>query len=162
MVALIFSILVTIVIAGWLWFYIARPILEDYGVIKDDAVMSSDQEGRTAPASMDPAYIPVSSMPDPVADMDVNTPGMDAINTDMPRLSRDISDSDMVAFLAIVRGKDGKHRYSANAIFALVGGDRNAVLARVKEIRSGPSVPVYPHRTPEQEALRRELGLTPR
>jgi len=31
--AILFSILVTIVILGWLWFYIARPILEDYGVL---------------------------------------------------------------------------------------------------------------------------------
>jgi hypothetical protein len=34
MVATLFAILVTIVIAGWLWFYIARPILVDYGVIR--------------------------------------------------------------------------------------------------------------------------------
>jgi len=28
-----FSIVVTVIILGFLWFYIARPILEDYGVI---------------------------------------------------------------------------------------------------------------------------------
>lgn len=33
--ATIFGIAVTIVIAGFLWFYVARPILEDFGVIRD-------------------------------------------------------------------------------------------------------------------------------
>lgn len=31
--ATIFAIGVSILILGWLWFYIARPILEDYGII---------------------------------------------------------------------------------------------------------------------------------
>lgn len=33
MVATVFGIAVTIVIIGFLWFYIARPILEDFGII---------------------------------------------------------------------------------------------------------------------------------
>jgi hypothetical protein len=38
MVATLFSVLVTIVIIGFLWFYIARPILEDYGVLAPRSV----------------------------------------------------------------------------------------------------------------------------
>ena len=34
----VFSILVAIVIAGFLWFYVARPILEDWGLIAPRAV----------------------------------------------------------------------------------------------------------------------------
>lgn len=85
-------------------------------------------------------------------------PDMDAENAGMPRLSRMISDADLIAFLAVLRGPGGKYRYSANAIFGFVGGDRNTVLARIKEIRDGPK-PVYPPRTPEQQQLRSELGL---
>lgn len=32
--ATLFAIVVSIIIAGWLWFYVVRPILEDYGVIR--------------------------------------------------------------------------------------------------------------------------------
>lgn len=106
--------------------------------------------------------IPVSGMAYQAGGMvspRAETPDMDAENPGMPRLSRAISDGDLIAFLAVVRGKDGKHRYTANAIFALVGGDRNAVLARIKEIRAGPPQAVYPPRTPEQQQLRSELGL---
>lgn len=77
----------------------------------------------------------------------------------MPRLSRTISDADLIAFLAVLRGPGGKYRYSANAIFGLVGGDRNTVLARIKEIRDGPKT-TYPPRTPEQQQLREQLGLS--
>lgn len=57
--AILFSVAVTILIVGWLWFYIARPILIDYGVIRVDdegeivsrsqAVMAS----RESPATPD-------------------------------------------------------------------------------------------------------------
>lgn len=39
--AILFSGLVTILIVGWLWFYIARPILEDFGIIR---VNSSEED----------------------------------------------------------------------------------------------------------------------
>lgn len=36
--AVVFSVAVTVVIAGFLWFYIVRPILEDYGIMAPRAV----------------------------------------------------------------------------------------------------------------------------
>jgi hypothetical protein len=39
-----FAILVTIVIVGWLWFYIARPILEDYGVLAPAESVKTSQD----------------------------------------------------------------------------------------------------------------------
>ena len=89
---------------------------------------------------------------------EAGAPDMDAENAGMPRLSRTISDADLIAFLAVLRGPAGKYRYSANGIFGLVGGDGNTVLARIKEIRDGPKT-VYPPRTPEQQQLREQLGL---
>jgi hypothetical protein len=57
MVGLLFSVFVGILFVGFLWFYIARPILEDFGIIRDadvndsqDAapvVMSRSEDGDT-------------------------------------------------------------------------------------------------------------------
>lgn len=48
--AILFSILVSIVILGWLWFYIARPILEDYGVLAPREAVNHYQD--SAPVVM--------------------------------------------------------------------------------------------------------------
>lgn len=125
-------------------------------------VMSRPAPARRRKRQYASIYIPVSSMPYQAGGMDAPpraAPDMDAPHAGMPTLSRDITDDALLAFLAVVRGKDGKPRYSANAIHGLVGGDRNTVLAKIKEIRSGPSAPIYPPRTPEQRQLREELGI---
>lgn len=61
--ATLFAIAVSIVIAGWLWFFIVRPILEDWGVLSkaesvnsyensDPVIMSRSQESAAEyPAS---------------------------------------------------------------------------------------------------------------
>lgn len=69
-------------------------------------------------------------------------PDIDAPKAGMVQISLDIKDNDLIAVLTMLR-KDGKPRYSANEIHKIVGGDRNTVLARVKEIRSTPAAPVY-------------------
>lgn len=61
MAAILFSACVVILIAGWLWFYIARPMLEDFGIIRgeetvngyqdSDAYVMSRSEGTTPPSS---------------------------------------------------------------------------------------------------------------
>jgi hypothetical protein len=101
-------------------------------------IMSREQKRAPRNAGMNPVYIPVSGMPYQAGDMETDVADeadIDAENTDMPRLSRNISDSEMVVLLAAQKGTNGKYRYSANQIRALVGGDRNAVLAKVKDIR---------------------------
>ncbi len=58
--ATLFAGLVGITIVGWLWFYIARPLLEDFGVItvsdygEDDGALMSRAED-SAPASPRPS-----------------------------------------------------------------------------------------------------------
>lgn len=47
--AALFAVAVTILIAGWLWFYVARPILEGWGLI----VVNGSEEER--PVVMSPA-----------------------------------------------------------------------------------------------------------
>lgn len=109
-------------------------------------VMWSERRAARRPAGMPPVSIPVSQYGMESGGMEGAkdaAPDIDAGNTDMPRLSRTLTDSEMIVLLAAQRGKDGKHRYSANAIHTLVGGDRNAVLARVKELRAVPPPAVF-------------------
>jgi len=56
---------------------------------------------------------------------------------------RDMTDAEWIAWMAVARGKDKKHRFSANAIHAAVGGDRNSVLAMIKELRDVPPPAEY-------------------
>ncbi len=124
--------------------------------------MSSDDASAAPAAGMEPVYIPVSQYGMERPDMDVSpadAPDIDAQNTGMPRVSRDISSDELIVLLAVMRGPDRKPRFSANAIHTLVGGDRNTVLAKVKEIRSGPDVPVFPPLSEEQQQARRALQL---
>ena len=72
-----------------------------------------------------------------------DAPDIDAVDTDMPRVSRNITDGAMIVLLAMQKGANGKYRYSANAIHTLVGGDRNAVLAKIKELRAAPAPAEY-------------------
>lgn len=100
--------------------------------------MSSGEEAE-AEELPDPIYVPVSNISMPPPATPAAAPDMVASNADMPRLSRNITEDDELAFLCVVRNSDGKYRHSANKIFDLMGGDRNTVLAKIKAIRaSGP------------------------
>ena len=81
---------------------------------------------------------------------------------ELPRLSARLSDAEMIVLLATQRRADGKHRYSANQIQTLIGGDRNTVLARVKEPRETRLPAVYRPLAPEQQQLRDQLRLDQR
>lgn len=116
---------------------------------------------RAAPG-MPPVSIPVPSMEYQSGGMegtDAPAPDMDAAKGSIPPGWRDISTEDLIVALAVLRGPDGKYRSSANKIAEYVGGDRNTVMARVREVRAGPPTPVFPPRTAEQVSARAELGL---
>lgn len=104
--------------------------------------MSSDEEGEEDVVS-DLVCIPVSNIGMDRSGMDAVTPDIDAGNAGMPRLSRNITEEDELAFLCVVRNPDGKYRHSANKIYELIGGDRNTVLAKIKEIRAVPPAPEF-------------------
>ncbi len=71
----------------------------------------------------------------------------DAVDGDtaweLPRISRHLSDDGLIVLLAVQRAPDGKHRFSANAIYTLVGGSRAAVLNRIKAIREPSPEPQF-------------------
>lgn len=116
-----------LVIGSMAWRKVIKPYL-----------MSRTAEEENAPAGMGPVYIPVSHTSMETGGMERDTPDIDALNTGMPRLSRDITIEAEIAFLAVIRNPDKSYRHSANKIAELMGGDRNTVLATVKAIRSGP------------------------
>lgn len=63
----------------------------------------------------------------------------------MPRIGRELTDTELITVLAVQR-KGGAYRSSANQIATYVGGDRNTVLALIREIRAERPAPVYPER----------------
>jgi hypothetical protein len=156
--------------------FVALSMLFHYRVEIVHFIMSRLPARPVADAGMDAVYIPVSrtgmehhtSEPAGIGmgtvaqgaapDIDAANAGMDDDSYKPPRISTHLSDAEMIVLLAAQRGKDGKHRFSANAIHALIGGDRNTVLARVKELRSGTPA-VFTPLTPEQQEFRTQLQL---
>lgn len=97
----------------------------------------------------------------PVADPDLPDTGELNAGTDdwdMPRLSRHNTNRELIIYLALQVGPDGKQRFSANDICSLMKKlPRADVLATVRQVRERPAA--YPPATPEQEATRARLGL---
>lgn len=78
------------------------------------------------------------------------------------RISRRMTDVEVIALLAVQKTAAGKERFSANAIAALVGGTRAEVLAQVRAIRNVASPPAFPPLSAEQQATREQLSLSQR
>jgi hypothetical protein len=110
----------------------------------------SEEETRRAP-DMDAVCIPVSH-----TSMDDHTTAeADDITYEMPRISRSLSDQELITMLALQR-KDGKYRSSANKIAEYVGGDRNTVLRQIREVREGPPALQVREHQAKLEQLRTE------
>lgn len=128
----------------------ASLLFTHWGEVAQAATRIMPSKPRTVAVSapdIEAVYIPVSH-----TDMD------DDID-EMPRIGRRLSDTEVVILLAAQRRIDGKQRFSANQIYALVGGDRNTVMRQIKELREGPNPAEYRPITPEQQAQREALGL---
>lgn len=77
-------------------------------------------------------------------------------STPVPRTNKRLSDAEWIALLATAKGDNGKDRFSANQIAAIIGGTRKDVLDQVRAVRN---LPEYPGLKPEQQATREELQL---
>jgi hypothetical protein len=78
--AALFSIAVTIIIVGWLWFFVVRPILEDWGVVRAEATVNHSQEVMSHQDDDDYAD---------KADRLADRPSVSADNLEVPRLQLD-------------------------------------------------------------------------
>jgi hypothetical protein len=98
----------------------------------DIPVCATDTEAHTTP--------PASTGMEPDrADIDAANDGWEA-----PRVSAYGSVEEDIIYLSMRRAGPGqKHRYSANKIAQMVGGDRNAVMALVKKVRSTDPLPIF-------------------
>jgi hypothetical protein len=182
-VLFLWAALITFSIMWWLFWHIGRA--SDAPIERDEAgpeeivarawlallhwrpfLMVSEQDALSAAADTDLVHVPIprpgtnggtserAADETPHALPDTDAPD----NGTLPRLSTRLSDSDTIALLTTQRGKDGKHRYSANQIHTLVGGARADVLAQVRALRDG-SPAVFRALTDEQQQLRTQLQL---
>lgn len=148
----------------WILHWLTEPVREGgprrWTAIKERYfVMSNEEEDEEADLVPVPALYEGGTnqlAPDTNA---ANTGTTDRTGT-APKISRRMTDSDIIAVLTVQRttdknGKD-KERFSANQIADLVGGTRADVLAQVRAIRN---LPQFPELAPEQIEARRELGL---
>lgn len=80
--------------------------------------------------------------------------------TQAVRISRRLTDVELIALLAVQRTAAGKERFSANAIAALMGGTRAEVLVQVRASRNVAPPAAFPPLSAEQQAAREQLGLS--
>lgn len=161
----VFAILVMIVIVGWLWFYVARPILEDYNLIGPREIPTyTVKTSQDAPRIMSretaaiPPVPPTRTTRVRAGTYHVVRPkrGVSAAPIDV---SHTMSRDTIIALLAVQKNEHGDYRYSKNSIAALVGGTRGDVLARIDSLRVLPSAPATPAPADKKrgKSLRRPL-----
>lgn len=149
MVAQIFGIAVTIVILGWLWFFVVRPILEDYKVIRPTESVKNYE--RAAPIVTSP-ILPSKQEEAPQQRAGIKPPiplsglvsGTDTADFDLAAVPSDLTYEEVVAILAGQMTPAGKPAYSGKKIYGLVGGNYNDFTALMRRLRVKDEAPAEP------------------
>jgi hypothetical protein len=153
----LFAAFVAIVIAGWLWFYVVRPILEDYGVMCASPMPHYDPETKqlvnryqddgddyVAPgAGSEPVRAPVEP-PEPVAvrahqnQLEPSEPPQNepACEPSARGITARLERAELITLLAVQKNADGSYTFSANKITEFVGGTAADVKAQIAAIRT--------------------------
>lgn len=132
MAATFFAIAVTIVILGWLWFYIVRPILEDFGIIREQESVKPYQlvmSNEEAPP-----------LPDKQTD-GADRPSVSEDNLEVPRLQLDRTKATVIE-LMVYNG------WQVGEIRAVIKGDNGAIGAEVEAARKRLGIEAAEPRTP--------------
>lgn len=119
MAAQIFAIAVTIVIAGWLWFYIVRPILEDFGLIEPRESVNTSQDIMS--------LAPPAPMADDT-DRQTDRPSVSADNLEVPRLQLDRTKTTLIEVLVY-------NGWQVGEIRSTIKGDNGAIGTEVDAAR---------------------------
>lgn len=119
MAAQIFAILVTIVIVGWLWFYIVRPILEGFGVVRPVESVNSSQDVKSRPAAPIIADEP---------DRQTDRPSVSEDNLEVPRLQLDKTKAAIIEVLVY-------NGWQAGEIRSIIKGDNGVIGTEVEAAR---------------------------
>lgn len=121
------------IVRAW-WPEVKRVGGNIYYALLDLFIMSPVWEDTPRAADTSAVHVPVPSTDTSAS----TTPEEDDI-TEMPRIGRRLSDTEIIVLLALQKGEDGtKYRFSANQIYELVKGPRAEVLAQIRAIRDGP------------------------
>jgi hypothetical protein len=138
--AIVAVLVVPAAIARAWWPEVKRAATNTIGAVVDLFVMSPERTDTARAADTDAIHVPVLSTETSAGTAEVErdiTP-----DHEMPRISRRLSDAEIVAVLALQKGSDGaRYRFSANQIYELVKGPRAEVLAQIRAIREGPPAP---------------------
>lgn len=119
MAAQIFAIAVTIVIAGWLWFYIVRPILEDFGLIEPRESVNTSQDIMS--------LAPPAPMADDT-DRQTDRPSVSADNLEVPRLQLHTTKTTLIEVLVY-------NGWQVGEIRSTIKGDNGAIGTEVDAAR---------------------------
>jgi hypothetical protein len=133
MIVDLFWICVVILGSGWLYFYVARPILEAYNIVGPlESVNGLGVEESTPkpvmsnPETAKPA-VPVHRVPVPVP----GTP------LDTAWIAANLTEDQLFEVIALARNRQGKSLYSGKRIYSMVGGNHGVFLAKLRRLRGG-------------------------
>lgn len=120
--ATLFAVCATLMIAGFLWFYVVRPILEDYGLIRVDDEVESVNTSQTIMSLQEPA----TRQTDQTDDTD--RPSVSADDLSAPRLQLDRTKQALIEVMVY-------NGWNVGEIRAAVKGDNGAIGAEVDAAR---------------------------
>ena len=118
----LFGIAVAIVIVGWLWFIVARPILEDFGIIRID----------DEPETVNSSQVVMSPAPEPKpADRQTDTTDRPSVSADDLRVERLQLDRTKTAIIEVMV----YNGWQVGEIRAVLKGDNGALGTEVEAAR---------------------------
>lgn len=130
--ATLFAIATTLVIIGWLWFFILRPIAVDFGLIPD-AESVNDNE---------PVMSRSTELQEPLKQTDKQTDlGLSADDPACPRLQLDRTKQAAIEVMVY-------NGWGAGEIRAVIKGDNGAIGAEVEAARKRLGISSDDSRTP--------------
>lgn len=135
-VAIIAVIVVPIGIARVWWPEVRRGLGGLRTYLADTFLMSTPMEETQSFADTSAVHVPVPST-------DTKT------DTTPIGLTTKPTRNEIIITLAMLRGDDNKHLFSANAIYELVKGPRAETMNLIREVREGPAPAVYREYPPQ-------------
>lgn len=128
----LFAITVTVIIAGWLWFYIIRPILEDYGVIGVPKTVNNSEPVMSRPAP--PAQVQTT-------DRQADRPSVSVDSLELPRLRLDRTKQAIIEVMVY-------NGWQVGEIRAVIKGDNGAIGAEIEAAKKKLGIETAENRTP--------------
>lgn len=125
----IYLTLAAIGCVGVVWFFVLRPALEDWGVLRPREEEAEPVKAFTPTRQNDE---PKPTPPIPVSQNIIPV----LYQEDKASILRNLTERELVQLLAAKKTAN-KWRWSANKIYLHFGGDRNEVMNWIREIRGG-------------------------